>query len=198
MRGKGRILPVMALLAALMATGLAVAACGGDGQETSPTASLTAVVSPTQQVTQTQSPPTETVSPTPTESVSPTATVSVSPTPPEDTCSDTPKILRPQPGETVPMETEVEFRVSPPESGDQHPQVLVRPMLPNQDYWVQRVPTQEGNCDWLSRPVHVGEGGDRGLTFRVCAVVTDEVLTLGQRVFNLPQGPSDCVEVIRE
>jgi hypothetical protein len=98
------------------------------------------------------------------------------------------------------MATEVELEVKLPETGDKQPYVLVRPIPddPKQDYWVQATPTSAGNCRWISDPVYVGQETDpSGLPFRVCAIVTDETLSRGQRLHELPQGPSHCIDVTR-
>jgi len=196
------MLPVGAILFALVVAALPLAACGGGDHEVvstvSPTAqAVTVTPAPTETLTVTLPPTDEVVTVTP----SPTEVATVAPSPTEVLCPDTPSILRPEPGAAVAMITEVELEVEPPELSDQHPHVLVRPIPddPNQDYWVQAKPTSMGNCRWISKPVYVGERTDpSGLPFRICAVVTDDTLSRGQRLYELPQGPSHCIDVTRQ
>lgn len=188
MKAKRPILPVGAILFPLMVAALTLVACGGGDHEVVPTAS------PAAQAETATGAPTETLTATP-------SSTEVASAASEVLCPDTPSILRPEPGTAVPMITEVELEVEPPESVDGHPHVLVRPIPdePNQDYWVQAEPTLVGNCRWISKPVYIGEGTDpSGLSFRVCAVVTDDTLSRGQRLYELPQGPSHCVDVTRQ
>lgn len=177
MKANGRMFPLLGLLSALVVGALVLPACEEeDDQEPSPTPS------PTVEVT--------TPTPTPTEVITPT------PTPTELTCPETPNIIRPEPNQAVPMLTQVEV-----EAGDSDLYVLVRPIPddPKQKYWVQARPTSAGNCRWISDPVYVGVATDRpGLPFALCAVVTEESLSRGQSLRELPQGPSHCIDVTRQ
>ncbi len=79
--------------------------------------------------------------------------------------------------------------------------VLVRPIPgdPNQDYWVQELATSTGPNRWVSDPVFIGiESDPSGLPFKVCVVITDSPLSRGQRLRQLPEGLSHCVDVTRQ
>jgi hypothetical protein len=191
MKPNRRASPVLGLLSALAVGALVLAACD-DGAE-QPTATAT----PTVEV------PTPT--PTPTQAVTeiPPTTEIPTPTPrtPEVACPETPRIVWPQPNDAVPMTIKVELEVGLPESGDKQPYVLVRPIPddPNQQYWVQAKPVDQGDCLWISDPVGVGVTTDpSGLPFALCAVVTDQPLWRGQSLAQLPEGPSDCIDVTRQ
>ena len=76
--------------------------------------------------------------------------------------------------------------------------ILVRSNLGvHDDYWLQDPPVVD--CDrWRGK---AGIGGDKdppGMSYRVCAVMTSENLPENKSVSNLPEGPSDCIEVKRK
>lgn len=191
MKANGRTFPVVGVLSALVVGALLVASCDGGGEEITPTAS------PTAEVVTATPPPTEIVTATP----PPTEVLTATPPPTEVLCPDTPRILRPEENDAVPMATQVEVEVEEPGEHDKHLYVLVRPIPddPNQKYWVQARPTSAGNCRWISNPVYVGvETDSPGLPFALCAIVTDEILSRGESLRELPQGLSHCIDVTRQ
>lgn len=105
------------------------------------------------------------------------------------------RILRPAGDQAVPVVISVEFE-SP-----KFAHVLVRPIPedPNQDYWVQTLAASTGPDLWDSSPVLVGQKSDPGgLPFKICVVITSRMLSPGQRLRELPIGPSHCVDVTRQ
>ncbi len=125
---------------------------------------------------------------------SPAADTTVTTTPVEPGPTDI-EIVRPTPNEAVPLIITVEFESS------ELAYVLVRPIPedPNQQYWVQAAAESTGGNRWKANPVYVGQETDpSGLPFKVCVVITDETLSRGQSLSEIPEGPSHCVDVTRQ
>ena len=75
--------------------------------------------------------------------------------------------------------------------------ILVRSNLGMYDkYWLQDPPVV--SCDgWRGKAGIGGINDPSGMSYRVCAVMTDETLTKDKSVSDLPPGPSHCIEVKR-
>ncbi len=67
-------------------------------------------------------------------------------------------------------------------------------------YWVQELPKINDDGTWEVSPVFVGQSHDAGLSFDVCAVLTDlsQSLRRGQELQALPEGLASCVTVTRQ
>jgi hypothetical protein len=103
--------------------------------------------------------------------------------------------VSPTNGQAVPMLITVEFES--PESA----YVLVRPIPSdrNQDYFVQAAAGSIDTNRWQSYPVYVGiESDPSGQPYKVCVVITGSALSRGERLRQLPEGPSHCVDVTRQ
>ncbi len=120
------------------------------------------------------------------------ATASRAATPPPQA---SPSIVSPTGGQAVPMIITVEFDSPEPAY------VLVRPNPadPNQGYWVQAEAVRTGPNRWQAYPVYVGAEADpSGLPFKVCVAITGSALSRGERLRQLPDGPSHCVDLTRQ
>jgi hypothetical protein len=76
--------------------------------------------------------------------------------------------------------------------------ILVRSNLGTHDkYWLQDPPAV--SCDgWQGKAGIGGIDDPTGMSYRVCAVLTSEILPKNQPVNDLPPGPSHCIEVKRK
>lgn len=74
--------------------------------------------------------------------------------------------------------------------------VLVRPQ--EFSYYVQTLPEVRNSGAWTAPAVFVGQEGNTGLAFTICAVLTSAQLERGQAVPDLPAGQSTCIGVTRK
>lgn len=108
---------------------------------------------------------------------------------------ESPIINVPREGDTVAMT----ISVSGPSSKDilasgSNFYVLVKPQ--GLDYWLQP-PPQMTDAGWQAEGVGVGQPGDRGMAFRICAILTVQTLTSGWHAPDPPPGPLTCINVTR-
>ena len=73
--------------------------------------------------------------------------------------------------------------------------VLVKPE--GFDYWLQALP-QVTAAGWQVDGAGIGQAGDQGMAFRICAVMTTRGLSRGWHAADPPPGPLSCISVIRE
>lgn len=137
----------------------------------------------------------------PTATPDATWTPAASPTAEPTTVPVSLHIEAPAEGDYVSMLTYVRFRAEPLELQGLNAYILVKPIPndPNQDWWVQALPTVAGEGVWESVPVYLGlETDPPGLPFRICAVATSDILRRGQNLSELPAGSSTCIDVARQ
>jgi hypothetical protein len=72
--------------------------------------------------------------------------------------------------------------------------VLVKPQ--GLDYWLQPLPRMT-STGWQADGVGVGQPGDRGMAFRICAILTTQTLSSGWHASAPPAGPLTCINVTR-
>jgi hypothetical protein len=80
--------------------------------------------------------------------------------------------------------------------------ILVRTNMTKHDsYWPQTKHPPVVDCaGWRVEDVGIGGTDDPPgeYSYRVCAVLTEEILTEGKPIDKLPEGPSHCIEVKRK
>jgi hypothetical protein len=73
------------------------------------------------------------------------------------------------------------------------------PEDPNQYYFAQEETIAIGDRRWGASPVFVGNPEDTpGLSFLICAVITQFPVEPASRMRALPPGDADCVTVTRQ
>jgi hypothetical protein len=77
--------------------------------------------------------------------------------------------------------------------------LLVRPIPddPNQSWWVQSAPVIKQDGRWTSSPVYIGIDTDRGVPFRLHAVITTQKFALADQLPVPPKGQSHTIDVKR-
>lgn len=78
--------------------------------------------------------------------------------------------------------------------------ILVKPL--NLDYWVQlppdALPPELNRTGWRAAKIGIGQNGDVGMYFRICAILTGQTLLLGWHASDLPPGDAHCIDVTRK